>query len=134
MQQKVSSYKFFRKIKGVCPRISFIENTKIALLSKDYGIVTAKQYLTLKKFSKKNLKKKGVFINYLAADTPLTLKNKNSRMGGGKGNIDSYIVKVNPGKVILEVLNLELFFAVSFFKKLSYKLPISTEVIISKYY
>ena len=50
-------------------------------------------------------------------------------MGGGKGDVKEYIVKVVPGRIIFEVGGVERDIALSAFEKAAAKLPFKTKVV-----
>ena len=50
-------------------------------------------------------------------------------MGSGKDDVDTYRVRVKPGKVIFEISGVDRKTAEEVLKQASYKLPIKTTVI-----
>jgi len=62
-------------------------------------------------------------------DIPVTSKGAGVRMGGGKGDVKEYIVKVVPGRIIFEVGGVERDIALSAFEKAAAKLPFKTKVV-----
>jgi large subunit ribosomal protein L16 len=50
-------------------------------------------------------------------------------MGKGKGEVDSYRVRVKPWKIIFEISGIDKATAKEVFKQATYKLPISTAMV-----
>lgn len=60
---------------------------------------------------------------------PITHKPAGVKMGGGKGEIEEYVVTVRPGQVIFELGGLTEVDAREAFRKAGHKLPFRTEFI-----
>ena len=50
-------------------------------------------------------------------------------MGKGKGDVDTYRVRVKPGRIIFEISGVDRETAEKVLKQASYKLPVKTTVI-----
>lgn len=50
-------------------------------------------------------------------------------MGSGKGDVDSYRVRVKPGRVLFEISGVDEKTATEILKQASYKLPIKTTTV-----
>jgi large subunit ribosomal protein L16 len=61
--------------------------------------------------------------------TPVTKKPAEVRMGSGKGNVEYYIAKIKPGRVIFEIDVVSDQAATTALSKASAKLPFKTKVI-----
>jgi len=62
-------------------------------------------------------------------DLPYTKKGLEMPMGKGKGDVDTYRVRVKPGKIIFEISWVDRATAEECLKQASYKLPLQTTVI-----
>jgi len=62
-------------------------------------------------------------------DLPYTKKGLEMPMGKGKWDVDSYRVRILPGKIIFEISWVSDDVAAEVFKQASYKLPLSTCVV-----
>lgn len=62
-------------------------------------------------------------------DKPLTKKPAETRMGKGKGNPESWVAVVRPGKVLYEIGGVSECVAREAFRLASYKLPIETKFV-----
>lgn len=59
-------------------------------------------------------------------DKPITKKAAGARMGGGKGDINGYVVPITPGKIIFEIAGVSREIAVQAMRRAGQKLPIRT--------
>jgi len=62
-------------------------------------------------------------------DVPVTKKPAEVRMGGGKGAVDHWVVRVHPGRILFEVDGVQASVAEEAFLLASAKLPIDTKFI-----
>lgn len=62
-------------------------------------------------------------------DLPYTKKWLEMPMGKGKWDVDSYRVRILPGKIIFEISGVTRSVANEVFKQATYKLPVATRVI-----
>jgi large subunit ribosomal protein L16 len=93
--------------------------------------LTINQIEAARKIISKNLKKIGKFYIKIFADKPITKKAKETRMGSGKGNVDHWVAVVKPGMILFEIVGVEKQLCIEIFKKIQYKLPIKTKIIIN---
>ncbi len=78
---------------------------------------------------KRRLGKKGRFWLRIFPHQPKTKKPLESRMGGGKGDVENYVTFVRPGTMLFEVEGLPLESLKGALKAISYKLPIKTKIV-----
>lgn len=62
-------------------------------------------------------------------DKPITHKPVGVRMGGGKGDIETYVAVVRPGKIMFEVGGIPDAAAIEALTRAGHKLPILTKVL-----
>jgi large subunit ribosomal protein L16 len=62
-------------------------------------------------------------------DKPITKKPAGARMGSGKGDIDTYVAVVKPGRVLFEIAGVPQEEAIEALKRAGHKMPIKTKVI-----
>lgn len=62
-------------------------------------------------------------------DLPYTKKWLEMPMGKWKGDVDTYRVRVKPGRIIFEVSWIDRETALEVFKQASYKLPLKTRIV-----
>lgn len=130
-QPKKTKYKKYRKGK-----INKKTNSLVTLNFGNFGIkalesgrVTGNQLESVRRNIKKKLRKYDkIWINVFP-DTPITLKPLEIRMGKGKGNVDYWIAKINPGKILFEVSALDEKLVIECLKSAANKLPLKTSII-----
>jgi large subunit ribosomal protein L16 len=62
-------------------------------------------------------------------DTPVTKKPLEVRMGSGKGNVEYWVAKVQPGKVLYEMEGVDEVTAREAFRLAAAKLPVKTSFV-----
>ena len=67
-------------------------------------------------------------------DKPVTKKAAETRMGGGKGSPDHWVVVVKPGRILFEMGGVSEEAAKGAIRLASYKLPISTKFVLRETY
>ncbi len=60
---------------------------------------------------------------------PVTKKPAESRMGGGKGDPETYVAVVKPGTIIFEIGGVNPQLAQTALSRAAYKLPVKTKII-----
>lgn len=78
------------------------------------------------------LKKGGRVWVRIFPDKPITARAAGKRMGGGKGDISTYVAVVRPGMILFEVAGAPESVVESGFAKAAAKLPIATRVIVKE--
>lgn len=130
-----------RKLKYRKPQIERLLKDKIALKGSKlvYGIVGLKsletKLITNKQIEaclneiKRQLKKKGRYWLRIFPHFPKTKKPPETRMGGGKGDIENYVVHIKPGTIIFELDGPDKELLKNVLKKVAYKLPFKVKII-----
>lgn len=67
-------------------------------------------------------------------DKPVSKKPAETRMGKGKGNPESWVCVVKPGRVLYEIAGIPEDTAVEAFRLAAHKLPVSTKVLARNEY
>jgi large subunit ribosomal protein L16 len=62
-------------------------------------------------------------------DKPITKKPAETRMGGGKGNVEQWVVVVKPGRILFELGGVREDIAREALRLAAGKLPIATRVV-----
>merc|ERR1711935_1046866 len=96
---------FKGKIKGLAKNGYNISFGIYALKAIEGKRLKAKQIEAARKTINGFLKRAGKLWIRIFADTPVTKKPIEIRMGGGKGNVEYWICKIKPGKIIFELDN-----------------------------
>nr|QJH88436.1 ribosomal protein L16 [Pterocladiophila hemisphaerica] len=109
-----------------------------SILFGDYGLksleskwITSKQIESVKRTVTKALKKTGSLFIRIQANKPVTKKASETRMGSGKGNINSWVAKIKREQIILEIKGISFVSAKNIMKLASYKLSVKTQCLQS---
>lgn len=124
-QQKGRS---FNKIK-VNLTTYFNNSGKVTLKALSAGRVSSKNIITCKQTINKIVKKYGKLTINIFADTPISNKPTEIRMGKGKGAVKYWVSKVKPGTILFEIDTVFNILAIKAFKLVQNKLPIKTKIV-----
>lgn len=107
-----------------------------ALAFGDFGLkaqevawVTSAQIEAARRTITHGLRKGGRVWIRIFPDKPITARAAGKRMGGGKGDISTYVAVVRPGTILFEVAGADGEIVKEAFRKASAKLPIGTKMI-----
>lgn len=102
----------------------------------DYGLkaqqvawITSAQIEAARRTITHHLKRGGRVWVRVFPDKPITSRPAGKRMGGGKGDISTYVAVVKPGMVLYEVAGAEHDVIKEAFRKASAKLPIDVKMV-----
>ena len=104
-------------------RVSFGE---YGLKAVDRGRVSARQIEAARRAMTRAVKRNGKIWIRIFPDVPISSKPLEVRMGKGKGNVDYWVSKVQPGTVLYEMEGVPEELAREAFKLAAAKLPIKT--------
>ena len=90
------------------------------------GRVTARHIESARRAMTRHIKRGGKIWIRIFPDTPITKKPVEVRMGKGKGNVEYWVAKIVPGKVLYEMEGVDEKTAKEAFKLAAAKLPIQT--------
>lgn len=107
-------------------RVSFGEFGMKATTS---GYLTNRQLEACRKVIVRVTRKVGKIWFRVFPDLPYTKKGLEMPMGKGKGDVDSYRVRVKRGKMLFEISGVDRETAKKVFRQASYKLPVKTTMI-----
>ena len=94
----------------------------------DSGKITNHQIEALRKSLRRHLRKDAKIWLKVFPSNMATQQAKQTRMGKGKGSIDAWYVRVNPGKILFEVDGLQPLSIITALNAAKNKLPVSTKV------
>lgn len=79
---------------------------------------------------KRRLGKKGRYWLRIFPHWPKTKKPPETRMGGGKGDVEDYVAVVRPGTIMFEVSGLDLESLKEALKEVGHKLSVKTKIVV----
>jgi large subunit ribosomal protein L16 len=107
-------------------RVSFGE---FGLKAMERGRLTARQIESARRAMTRHVKRGGKVWIRIFPDVPVTKKPIEVRMGKGKGNVEYWVAKIQPGFVMYEMEGVTEEIAREAFKLASAKLPIKTAFV-----
>lgn len=107
-------------------KVSFGEYGLKAL---DRGRVTARQIEAARRAMTRHVKRGGKVWIRIFPDVPVTKKPIEVRMGKGKGNVEYWVAKIQPGKMLYEMEGVSEEIAREAFRLAAAKLPIKTAFV-----
>ena len=93
------------------------------------GRVTARQIEAARRAMTRHIKRGGKVWIRIFPDVPITKKPVEVRMGKGKGNVEYWVAKIQPGKVLYEMECVTEEIAREAFRLAAAKLPIITTFV-----
>ena len=92
------------------------------------GILSSKQIEVMGQFIRKAVKKFGRVTINIVADTPVTRKPIEVRMGKGKGNVNHWVCKIQIGTILCEIETSMTQIGLKALKTVQYRLPFKTKI------
>lgn len=131
LQPKRRKYaKDFRgRRRGVSSRGASLAFGEYGIKSLGRGWLTSAQLEAARRSITHNLKKGGRVWTRVFPDKPISARAAGKRMGGGKGDIKTYVVVITPGRILFEVAGASKEYVMTAFDRASSKLPFKTKVI-----
>jgi len=131
LQPKKSKYKkqFRGKMRGLAIRGSFLAFGQYGLKSEGRAWLTDRQIEAARKAISHFTKRAGKVWIRVFPDKPITKKPTGVRMGGGKGDIEGYVVTIIPGRIIFELAGVTEVIANQALKRAAAKLPFKTKFV-----
>lgn len=115
--------------RGNATRGSEISFGDFAMKAQEVAWITSAQIESARRTITHSLKKGGRVWIRIFPDKPITSRPAGKRMGGGKGEIETYVAVVKPGMVLFEVAGAAQEIVKEAFRKASAKLPIDVKMI-----
>ncbi|MGA3291750.1 MAG: 50S ribosomal protein L16 [Candidatus Microgenomates bacterium] len=114
---------------GVATRGSAISFGDMAMKAQEVSWITSAQIEAARRTITHGLRKGGRVWVRIFPDKPITARPAGKRMGGGKGDISTYVAVVRPGTILFEVAGADPEIVKEAFRKAGAKLPISVKTI-----
>ncbi len=107
-------------------RVSFGE---YGLKSLERGKITARQIEAARRAMTRHVRRVGKIWIRIFPDVPVTKKPLEVRMGKGKGNVEYWVSKIQPGRVLYEMEGVDEETARRAFELAAAKLPVKTTFV-----
>jgi large subunit ribosomal protein L16 len=101
----------------------------IALQCVDRGYINSRQIEAARRVINRTLKRGGKTWIRIFPDKPITKRPAETRMGKGKGSVDSWVYVATPGKVLYEIDGVSEDVAKRALELAGYKLPVKTKIV-----
>ncbi|MBN2664177.1 MAG: 50S ribosomal protein L16 [Bacteroidales bacterium] len=122
------------KMKGNAQRGHQLAFGDFGIKTLEQKFITSRQIEAARQAVTRHLKRQGKIWIRIFPDKPITSKPAEVRMGKGKGDIDQYVARVNPGRILFEVEGVELDLAKEALRLAAQKLPVKTKFIVRRDY
>jgi len=131
MQPKRSKYRkqFKGNCRGSAHKGSSVAFGEFGLKATDRGRMTSREIEAARRAMTRYVKRGGQIWIRVFPDVPVTAKPLEVRMGSGKGNVEFYVARVQPGKVLFEMEGISEETAREAFRLAASKLSLGTEFV-----
>ncbi len=128
MQPKRTKFRkqFKGRNAGLAHRGSAVAFGEWGLKSTSRGRMTAREIEAARRAVSRYVKRGGQLWIRVFPDVPVTKKPLEVRMGSGKGNVEYYVARVQPGKMLFEMEGVNEAIAREAFRLAASKLSVST--------
>ncbi len=110
--------------RGLANRGDKVSFGEFGLKATGRGRITARQIEAARRVITRHVKRSGKIWIRIFPDVPITKKPIEVRMGKGKGNVEYWVAKIQPGRVLYEMEGVAEDVAREAFKLAAAKLPI----------
>ena len=91
--------------------------------------INSKQLEAARRTISNYIKREGKVWIRVFPDKPVTKKPPEVTMGGGKGDVDSYVFPVRPGRILFEMDGVPKEIALEALRLAGHKLPVKTKIV-----
>ena len=128
--KRVKYRKTFKgRTKGIARRGNTVAFGEYGLMSLSPGWISNRQIEAARVAMTRHMKRGGKVWIRIFPDKPITKKPAETRMGKGKGNPESWVAVVKPGRVMFEVEGVEEVVARRAMQLAAAKLPVRTRIV-----
>jgi len=121
---------FKGKNRGLAQNGNKVSFGEFGLKATERGRVSARQIEAARRAMTRAVKRGGKIWIRIFPDVPISSKPLEVRMGKGKGNVDYWVSKVQPGTVLYEMEGVSEELAREAFRLAANKLPIKTTFVV----
>ncbi len=130
MPKKVKFRKVQRgRLKGRAKGARTIAFGTYGLRAIEPSYVSAQQIEAMRVTISRNLKKVGKLFLRVFPSKPMTKKPAETRMGKGKGNVETWVAVVKRDRIVCEIIGLDEKTAKRVLRSAAYKLPMKTKFV-----
>ena len=115
--------------RGVANRGNAVSFGEFGLKALDRGRITARQIEAARRAMTRHIKRGGKIWIRVFPDVPVTKKPLEVRQGKGKGSVEYWVAKIQPGKVLYEIEGVSEEIAREAFRLAAAKLPVQTSFV-----
>lgn len=136
LQPKRTKYRKQQKgrNRGIAYKGSKIAFGSFALKSLENGRITNRQIESARIAMTRYMKREGVVWIRIFPDKPITKKPQEVRMGKGKGALDHWVARVQPGRIMFEIDGPPRAVAEEALRLAAQKLPVKTKIVVRRDY
>jgi len=120
---------FKGKNRGIANNGNKVSFGEFGLKSLERGNITSRQIESARRAISRHVKRGGKIWIRIFPDTPITQKPLEVRMGKGKGSVEYWVAKIQPGKVLYEIEGVSESVARQAFELAGAKLPVKTTFV-----
>lgn len=118
-----------KKILGVACSGNSLKFGSFGLKALEPSRLNSKQIESARKVITRYMKRSGKLWIMVFPHTPVTKKPAEVRMGSGKGNVEYYVAKIKPGRIIFEIDGISDSDAATALQKAAAKLPFKSKIV-----
>ena len=115
--------------RGLSSRGSNVDFGEFGLKATGRGRITARQIEAARRAMTRHVKRGGKIWIRVFPDKPITKKPLEVRQGKGKGNVEYWVAKIQPGKILYEMEGVNETVAREAFRLAAAKLPVATTFV-----
>ena len=132
LQPKKTKYRKMQKGKnrGLAVRGSKVSFGELGLKAISRGRITARQIESARRAMTRHIKRGGKVWIRIFPDVPITKKPLEVRQGKGKGNVEYWVAKIQPGRILYAMEGLTEDLAQEAFRQGAPKLPFQNEFVV----
>lgn len=117
------------KNRGMAFRANSVDFGEFGLKATGRGRITARQIEAARRAMTRHVKRGGKIWIRIFPDVPVTKKPLEVRMGKGKGNVEYWVAKIQPGRMLYEMEGVSEDVAREAFRLAASKLPVNTTFV-----
>jgi large subunit ribosomal protein L16 len=136
LQPKKTKYRRQQKgkMKGNAQRGSQIAFGSFALKTLEFAWLNGRQIEAARVAITREMQRQGNLWIRIFPDKPITKKPAEVRMGKGKGDVDSYVARITPGRILFEIDGVDFNIGKEAMRLGAQKLPVKTKFVVRRDY